>query len=314
MSNRSNFAIGCWTSRAGAAVLISVALLTCDSTYAREASNRLAANRLAANRLAANRLAANRLAANRLAANALAGEKLVTVRLQANGDTAEMLGTADGREVYSYVISCALGEHTTIEADVAGAPDTAPPDTIYSCKNGHCVFKGSIGLAEHWIDRPLTKNGQRWITACLLSRVNHFGVTEIFSMRGTAPSLSVSPKEAEEYSLQEGAFYGNIFSEDTDAPLDWNACRGKDKAATPNRGELAMRDCTEPDPNDPSHTVCGFKYAGDCGSIGAFSPRPACAMFDSEDGTFGDCLDAEPDGHGSSVKVYHQVITTYDRP
>jgi len=289
-------------------------LLVFALPHAEESANRLTSNRLASNRLASNRLAPNPSASNRLASNALAGEKLATVRLEANGETAEMLNTADGREVYSYIISCALAQNTRIEADVPDAPDTAPPDTIYSCKNGHCVFQGAIGLAEHWIDRPLTKNGQRWITACLLSRVNHFGVTEIFSMRGTAPSLSVSPEEAEQYSLQEGAFYGNIFSEDTDAPLDWNACRGKDKAATPNRGELEMRDCTDPDPGDPSHTVCGFKYAGDCGRIGAFSPRPACATFDSEDGTFGDCLDDESDGPGPSIKLYHQVITTYVRP
>ena len=195
--------------------LAAAVLLTCYASYAKEARNRLAANRLAANRLAANRLAANRLAANRLA-----GEKLASVRLQSNPDTAAMLNTADGREVYSYIVSCALGQGTTIEADIPDAEDTAPHDTIYSCKNGHCVFQGSVGLAEHWIDRPLNRNGQRWITACLLARVNHFGVTEIISMRGTASALSVSPEEAEQYSLQEGAFYGNIFGDETDAPLD----------------------------------------------------------------------------------------------
>lgn len=311
MSKRSNFATHC----AGVMVLIAAATsIACSSAFAKEATNRLAANRLAANRLAANRLAANRLAANRLAANGLAGEKLGSVRLQANGDTLEMLNTADGREVYSYIISCALAQGTTIEADVLGAPDTAPPDTVYSCKNGHCVFKGSVGLAEHWIDRRLNKNGQRWVTACLLARVNHFGVTEIISMRGTASALSVSPEEAQEYSLQEGAFYGNIFADDTDAPLDWNACRGKDKAATPSLGELEMRACTEPDPDDPAHTVCGFKYAGDCGGIGTFSRRPACATFDQEDGTYSDCLDDEANGPDSSIKLYRQVITTYVKP
>ena len=321
MSNRINFANLCGRV---VAVFSAAMLLQCASALATEAANRLSSNKLASNRLAASRLAADRLAANqleadrpatdRLDANGRADERPASVRLEVNGDTAAMLHTEEGREVYSYIIGCALGQNTKIEADVPEARDTAPPDTLYSCKNGRCAFSGSIGLAEHWIDRPLNRNGQRWVTACLLSRVNHFGVTEIFSMRGAASALSVSPREAEQYSLQEGAFYGNIFSDDADAPLDWNACRGTDKAATPNRGELAMRDCTEPDPDDRAHTVCGFKYAGDCGATRAFSPRPACATFDPEDGTFGECLDMKAEGHDSSIELYRQVITTYVKP
>lgn len=293
-------------------VLVASGFLVWASVYAdaAETTNRLAANRLAANRLAANRLAANRLAANRLAANSLAGEKLVSTRLEATTDTADMLSTADGREVYSYIISCALGEGTTIEATIPNAPDTAPPDTLYICKDGRCVFSGAVGLAEHWIDRRLDPNGQRWVTACLLARVNHYGVTEIISMRGLAPELSVSPSEAEQYSLQEGPFYGNIFA-NPDAPLDWNACRGTDKAATPDQAGLEMRACAEPDPADPTHTMCGFKYAGDCGSFGQLPQRHVCATFDPADGSYGDCIAAEQNGQATDLKLYRQVITTY---
>ena len=60
-------------------------------------------NRLASNRLASNRLASNRLASNRLASNALSSTRLETTLA-----TTELLATADGREVYSYIISCAL--------------------------------------------------------------------------------------------------------------------------------------------------------------------------------------------------------------
>lgn len=140
------------------------------------------------------------------------------------------------------------------------------------------------------------------------------GSSEIISMRGTAPALSVRPQEAEQYLLQEGAFYGNIFADDTDAPLDWNACRGKDKAATPDLGEMEMRACTEPDPNDPAHTVCGFKYAGDCGGIGTFSPRPACVTFDRKTAPTASGLDRDAIGPGSSIKLDGQVSTTYAKP
>ena len=74
-------------------------------------------NRLAQNRLAQNRLAQNRLAQNRLAQNALS-----STRLEANEVTAELLATEDGREVYAYLMSCALPDGMIIEADVPGAP------------------------------------------------------------------------------------------------------------------------------------------------------------------------------------------------
>jgi hypothetical protein len=273
--------------------------------HAAETTNRIAANRIAANRIAANRIAANRIAANRIAAN-----KISFNRLQANSEADEILGTADGRELYSYIVSCALPEKESIETKIPGAEDTAPPDTLYTCSNEHCVFPGSVGLAEDWIDHPLNRKGQRWITACLLARVNAYGISQKISLRGVAPELSISPDEAKTYSLQEGAFYGDIFG-DPDGPLDWNACRGKDQAAGESGG-LEMRDCTEPDPNDASHTKCGFKYAGDCGNYTrSFTQLQACQSFDPEEGTFSECLAPQEYGHGPSLKIYREVITTY---
>lgn len=287
-------------------LVVAVATLIgfAPSAHAAETTNRIAANRIAANRIAANRIAANRIAANRIAAN-----KLSSDRLEANPDTAELLETADGREVYSYMMSCALPAGKTIEATIPGAPDIAPPDAIYRCKNERCVFPGSLGLAEHWIDRRLDPKGQRWITACLLSRVNLYGVSVTISLRGIAPQLSVTPDEAETYSLQEGAFYGNIFN-DPDEPLDWNACRGKDQAEGESAG-LEMRDCAEPDPNDPTHTKCGFKYAGDCGTYTRSVTPHACVALDPEEGTYGECLAREGNGRGPSLRLYREVITTY---
>jgi len=209
-------------------------------------------------------------------------------------------------------MSCALPEGTSIGATIPDAPDTAPPDTPYTCTGGHCTFPGSLGLAEQWIDRRLDLKGQRWVTACLLARVNHFGVTETISMRGVAPQHSVTPDEAANYTLQEGAFYGNIFN-DADQPLDWNACRGKDKAAG-DSGVLAMRACAAPDPNDPAHTMCGFKYSGNCGAYTAPFMQPhACRTFDPDDDTYGDCLALE-DNPATSVRFYREVITTYVKP
>jgi len=290
---------------AGARLITAITvliLLAGVPAQAEETTNRIAANRIAANRIAANRISANKLAARKLSEN----------RLEANSVAAKMLSTADGREVYSYIISCALPEGKEIDATISGAPDSAPPETLYTCANESCRFPGSLGLAEYWIDHRLDVKGQRWITACLLARVNYFGVKVIISLRGVAPQLLVGRHEAERYSLQEGAFYGNIFS-DPDKPLDWNACRGKDAAAG-ETGDLKLRVCTEPDPNDPTHTKCGFNYAGDCGSYTSSATEPqACNFFDS-DGGYDGCLAAKTADEGSTAKPYSEVITTYVKP
>jgi hypothetical protein len=278
---------------------ITVLILAAALAKAAETSNRLAANRLAANRLAANRLAANKLAASRLSEN----------RLEANSDAAELLSTADGREVYSYIIDCALPDGKEIDATIPGAPDTAPPKTLYTCSKESCSFPGSIGLADYWIDHRLDVKGQRWVTACLLARVNYYGVEVMISLRGVAPQLLVGKHEAERFSLEEGAFYGNIFS-DPNKPLDWNACRGRDAAAG-ETGDLKLRVCTEPDANDSTHTKCGFNYAGDCDSYTGSTAEPqACNFFDS-DGWYNGCLAGRAVDERPAAKPYSEVITTY---
>jgi len=281
-----------------AAVTVLIALAAAPA-HTDETSNRLTANRLSANRLSAIRLTANQLAARKLSEN----------RLEARSDAGKMLSTADGREVYSYIISCALPDGKEIDATVPGAPDTAPPDTLYTCANESCHFPGSLGLAEYWIDHRLDVKGQRWVTACLLARVNYFGVKVIISLRGVAPQLLVGRHEAERYSLEEGGFYGNIFSDPSEPP-DWNACRGKDAAAGES-GDLKLRVCTEPDPNDPTHTKCGFNYAGDCGSYAdSATASKACNFFDS-DGWYEGCLAGQAADEGPVAKHYSEVITTY---
>lgn len=265
------------------------------------------------NRLAQNRLAQNRLAQNQLAANQLASYSLSSSRLEAAETTAALLSTEDGREVYAYIIGCALDSETIIEATVPGAPDSSPPETSYTCAGERCVFEGSLGLARHWAHRKLDPKGQRWVSACLLARVNAFATTEAISLRGLAPELTVGIDEAELYAVEEGAFYGNVFT-DPDEPLDWNACRGSGQASG-EFGGLSLRDCAEPDPDDPSHTLCGFNYAGDCADFTPEFPNPyACRSFDAAEGIYGECHAEPGEGHWPSEKAYREVITVYVSP
>jgi len=313
-----------------AAIAASVSACTVDDidTVATSEQHAEAQNRLASNRLASNRLASNRLASNRLASNAISATTLL-----ANLEDAQILENAEGRDVYSYLISCALPFDQSVVADLNYLGASAPADTNcdapgtngencpnYSCTGGVCTFGGNLGLAPRWIDHRLDTTGRGWVSSCIFSRVNANEVAEAISIRGEHASVAVSEDEAGEFSLQEGAFYGNLFIDDPDAsmPPDWNACRGSDKASTPTAGGLGNRKCAEENPLTPGYTYCGFKYAGDCRDYTPAVPTPyACRTADSVTAgavgytIYDDCYNRAGAGHWSGSKRSRQVLTVY---
>jgi len=290
-------------TRAARPLLLLIAILTFVVFTAPSPRAARTWNRLASNKLASNRLATNKLASNRLASNALS-----STSLEANLATSELLSTADGRDVYAYLINCALPEGMTIHASVPGAADTTQPETLYTCSAGDCYFPGGIGLAEYWVDHKLDPKGQRWVSACMFARVNAHDTAEPISMRGPHDALVVGPDEALQFPIEEGAFYGNLFT--GDGPIEWNACRGEGQAAGEFDG-LVDRDCTEPDPENPGKTQCGFNYAGDCRDYSpALSSPYACKFYDPDLGIYNDCHDTPAAGHWQS-KPNREVITVY---
>ncbi len=201
------------------------------------ANNRIALNRIALNRIALNRIALNRIALNRIALN----------RIALNAITAQdLLATESNREVLSYVVSCALPADVTLVGTVHGI--------TYE-------FQGSIGLAPRWADRKLNSVERGWISACMLARVNAYGVSLLISLRGAHPALAVSAAEAAQFTLEEGAFYGDIFTTGDD-PIVAISCRGSGQAAG-ETGGLVNRDCAEPG-EIAGQSICGMTFAGDC--------------------------------------------------
>ena len=183
------------------------------------------------------------------------------------------------------------------------------------------TLPGNLGLAPTWLHKPLNREGKGWISACILARVNAHDTAEEISLRGAHPALTISPDEALLYTVEEGAFYGNLFRP-ADKPVVWIACRGRDQAAG-EIGGLVLRDCAEPDPNDPQVTTCGFTFAGDCGDFATVPPGPgACEEFGAGDDDeplvdhglfYSDCRD-EGDVCARRPKEFDQVITTFTTP
>ncbi|HEX2685686.1 MAG TPA: hypothetical protein VHN14_03670, partial [Kofleriaceae bacterium] len=224
----------------------------------------------------------------------------------------DLIATGEGRAVFAVFVSCALPAGITLVGSVDGV---------------EFEFPGEIGLARQWIHRPLDREDKGWVSACVMARINVHAVPVQISIRGPHPALQpVDPDEREAWSLQEGAFYGDLFTP-LDQPILWIACRGIDQAAG-ETGELVDRDCAEPDPANPELTQCGFIYAGDCGH---FSGEAACEGFSDGAGGFYQRCHAEPiddEGHhghdhhhhgaryrdGDDDHIFHQVITTYVLP
>jgi hypothetical protein len=218
------------------------------------------------NRLATNRLATNRLATNRLATNGLS-------EVSSIADLKAMASDEGGRELLTYMLSCALpeGQSLSVETDT-----------------GTYTFDGLIGLAPNWLTTPLSVEDRRWVSACLLARVNYYGITVHISMRGDSPALAITPEEGSDYPLYEGAFWGDLF---VDGPQDKNACISAYKATDPQVADVPLRECTVPT-GDGTLTMCDFKAAGTCEDV--------CSGRDGDNG-YASCA-----GSSQVVNIYLQ--------
>ena len=240
-------------------ILVSLAVVACTDESENLSSGThgvVTTNRITSNRIAGNRIAGNRIAANNWDAN--------------EATMGELLATPEGQELLSFLIGCALPEGVTITADDTSTP--AAGDTV--------EFFGEIGVAPEWINRALDDTDRRWVSACILSRVNDNNVTVEISIRGPHPALATVPSERVSHPIEEGAFYGDIFGP-VNRPLAWYACRGRAQAAG-EVGGLNDRDCTEPDPAHPGYTQCGFIFAGDCADYAPPRNNYACERFSLE--------------------------------
>ncbi len=210
-----------------------------------ENGNALNANALNANALNANALNANALNANALNANALSPAAIHALQIpDAVGDLS--------RQLMKYVVSCALepGQSFSFSwTDSSGAPHDE-------------TYPGLLGLAPSWSAAPLNVTGQQWVSACLASRVNWYGVSVVLSSRGSNPAInSEGLNETVRYLPEEGAFWGNLFTA-TPAVFACNNSLGKGYA----RAHLRVCAAGRPDADgDGEVEECGILHiVGSC--------------------------------------------------
>lgn len=160
--------------------------------------------------------------------------------------------TADGRELLKYLVSCALPEGTT---------------AVASAGSERFSFAGKMGLAPAWSARGMTEHEERLVSACLIARTNHFGVTVQISMRNDASnapaSLQTDAREKAQFPFFEGSFFGNLFKEKPEAYV----CTGNPAKERHRHLTQLQRVCTLPRINSDSPrsaSVCNFVIVGNC--------------------------------------------------
>jgi len=157
-------------------------------------------NALVQNALVQNALVQNALVQNALIQNALVQNALVQNALIQNALTGSDLTSANSREVFSYIVSCALPEGAAI--------------VIGDDQGNTYEFDGELGLTPEW-GQPggsCDKECQEWVSACVIARLDYLGKKRDISLRGDNPALAVSKHEAAKYGTGEATYFGDIFT------------------------------------------------------------------------------------------------------
>ncbi|MEX0328325.1 MAG: hypothetical protein AB3N07_06340 [Ruegeria sp.] len=163
------------------------------------------------------------------------------------------MNTREAATLMKYVVSRALPKEQSARLSIAGE-DTE--------------FFGAFGLAPAWVERPMNEAEQKRVSACLLARTNAFGAKVSISLRaGTVDlkgysALQVTEQEQAEYSVFEGAFWGNVF----DSPPTAFACFNPELESSIllEHKRVCAVSANIPEPIDAAISMCGFKLVGPC--------------------------------------------------
>jgi hypothetical protein len=122
------------------------------------------------------------------------------------------------------------------------------------------VLEGHWGLATGWRANPLSVTGQRWVTACMLQKLNGYGWTVPILLEGANTPINVQPALDPSYPFDESTAFGNYFLPE---PMLY-VCRESDLIAQcegqPLLADLDLysRIC------DSNSNSCGLQVIGNC--------------------------------------------------
>jgi hypothetical protein len=191
-----------------------------------------------------------------------------------------------------YVARCALDPSQRLSSESPAVPDAKrsppAPDASVSARE----FPGLLGLAPEWLSGVCTDDCQERVSSCLISLVNRTGKHVAVSMTSAAPNLLalLAPNANDvAYPHQEGAFFGNVWTNQT------FACQGTGV----RKGPQSKRFCAA-EPAACSATGAPLVDAGPC----ANSCEMRCFAIGSHERRCAAVSCRDPQGH-----VWHHPIT-----
>jgi hypothetical protein len=203
-------------------------------------SNSLAANAVVANAVVANAVVANAVVANALNSAALGNIADLTSALANTTPTGDPDYPTKGhyaQKVLEYIYGCAMPSGSTLVLNLGDSTFTA---------------EGYLGLAPEWGTSSCDNTCKEWVSACVLARVNGYGVPINISLRGDHAALNPGSAERNAYTKHEGRFWGKLF--DGAVNNEFYACTGTDSST----GQLTGRVCAAPGGD------CGIQVVGAC--------------------------------------------------
>lgn len=190
-----------------------------------------------------------RIGSNSLSPGAIAHSSLTTVTLDA-ASAAAMAGSDDARQVLRYAVRCALDSAQSVAFTTSG---------------GFYEFSGDLAVAPGWTAGPLSASDAAWVSACVFALTNLSTTLVWISARGGNAGLATTPDELDAFQIEEGAFWGNAFTDR--GPIEAFSCNGVDQIADDTRGDLPLRACAQPDGASSGLSPCGMSYAGPCSQV-----------------------------------------------
>lgn len=188
------------------------------------------------------------------------------------------------RQLMKYALECALDPSQSFTFSWTDGQGVVHPE----------AYRGLVGIEPKWLLYPLTEKGQAWVSACIASRVNWYGLSLTISARSAHPRLNpTTSAELSNYTMREGAFWGNLFVQNPHL----HACYYAPNIA---HSRSRLRDCATGHLDPATNTVedCGIlDVVGSCADhcdpiITLGTSYPGCS-------------------HDSGGETIKQVVTAY---
>jgi hypothetical protein len=105
---------------------------------------------------------------------------------------------ASCRIVVRDAVQCALPEKESVTDPVTGE-----------------VYDGWWGLAPDWLNGALDANGRRYVTACMVERLNFSGNQVPILLEGPPSVIAYDPRYDADFPIKESTAFGDLFSSTT---------------------------------------------------------------------------------------------------